>query len=109
MDVRVPWVGASGILGRCSRRSSTSSIHGVVSPAPLVHLCTSQDAPGRPARWASTRATSTPRITRHVALRWARSEEPTSELQSLMRIPYAVLCLKKKKLQATHILHTHTS
>src|SRR3546814_5689028 len=27
----------------------------------------------------------------------ARSEEHTSELQSLMRIPYAVLCLKKKK------------
>src|SRR3546814_7688873 len=27
----------------------------------------------------------------------ARSEEHTSELQSLMRSPYAVLCLKKKK------------
>src|SRR3546814_1769896 len=29
----------------------------------------------------------------------ARSEEHTSELQSLMRISYAVLCLKKKKTQ----------
>src|SRR3546814_8399154 len=29
----------------------------------------------------------------------ARSEEHTSELQSLMRISYAVLCLKKKKRQ----------
>src|SRR3546814_7459796 len=28
-----------------------------------------------------------------------RSEEHTSELQSLMRIPYAVLCFKKKKPQ----------
>src|SRR3546814_10749325 len=28
----------------------------------------------------------------------ARSEEHTSELQSLMRISYAVLCLKKKKI-----------
>src|SRR3546814_10521812 len=28
-----------------------------------------------------------------------RSEEHTSELQSLMRISYAVLCLKKKKEQ----------
>src|SRR3546814_7626471 len=27
----------------------------------------------------------------------ARSEEPTSELQSLMRISYAAFCLKKKK------------
>src|SRR3546814_4345263 len=29
-----------------------------------------------------------------------RSEEHTSELQSLMRISYAVFCLKKKKTQA---------
>src|SRR3546814_13804985 len=29
----------------------------------------------------------------------ARSEEHTSELQSLMRISYAVFCLKKKKIQ----------
>src|SRR3546814_9382773 len=31
------------------------------------------------------------------ARRLARSEEHTSELQSLMRISYAVFCLKKKK------------
>src|SRR3546814_1851063 len=33
------------------------------------------------------------------ALREMRSEEHTSELQSLMRISYAVFCLKKKKNQ----------
>src|SRR3546814_1301842 len=33
---------------------------------------------------------------RHSAL--IRSEEHTSELQSLMRISYAVFCLKKKKI-----------
>src|SRR3546814_7847987 len=33
----------------------------------------------------------------------ARSEEHTSELQSLMRISYAVFCLKKKKKNHTHI------
>src|SRR3546814_19530336 len=32
-----------------------------------------------------------------VVLRDIRSEEHTSELQSLMRISYAVFCLKKKK------------
>src|SRR3546814_2713676 len=45
----------------------------------------------------------------------ARSEEHTSELQSLMRISYAVFCLKKKKttnIQAysksiSPITHTH--
>src|SRR3546814_6491535 len=31
---------------------------------------------------------------------WLRSEEHTSELQSLMRISYAVFCLKKKKKTA---------
>src|SRR3546814_4137710 len=31
-----------------------------------------------------------------------RSEEHTSELQSLMRISYAVFCLKKKKQQHHH-------
>src|SRR3546814_8630405 len=32
-----------------------------------------------------------------------RSEEHTSELQSLMRISYAVFCLKKKKKKIYHI------
>src|SRR3546814_8944548 len=43
----------------------------------------------------------------------ARSEEHTSELQSLMRISYAVFCLKKKTVphQAAHThspQHKHT-
>src|SRR3546814_1555188 len=33
-----------------------------------------------------------------------RSEEHTSELQSLMRISYAVFCLKKKKIDTTYNL-----
>src|SRR3546814_7918085 len=36
------------------------------------------------------------------ALRRGRSEEHTSELQSLMRISYAVFCLKKKKKRNKH-------
>src|SRR3546814_3653672 len=31
-----------------------------------------------------------------------RSDEHTSELQSLMRISYAVFCLKKKKINISH-------
>src|SRR3546814_4426260 len=34
-------------------------------------------------------------------VRWTRSEEHTSELQSLMRISYAVFCLKKKNKKQT--------
>src|SRR3546814_18504545 len=40
------------------------------------------------------------------ATRWPhgmRSEEHTSELQSLMRISYAVFCLKKKKITITKL------
>src|SRR3546814_9651648 len=35
-----------------------------------------------------------------------RSEEHTSELQSLMRISYAVFCLKKKTNESTYIDYT---
>src|SRR3546814_5518557 len=37
-----------------------------------------------------------PQISRALAFPLFRSEEHTSELQSLMRISYAVFCLKKK-------------
>src|SRR3546814_5323842 len=45
------------------------------------------------------------RLTVANALNKARSEEHTSELQSLMRISYAVFCLKKKKKKTK--LHTN--
>src|SRR3546814_6412164 len=39
-----------------------------------------------------------------------RSEEHTSELQSLMRISYAVFCLKKKKKKLTKPnIHNHST
>src|SRR3546814_5431786 len=38
--------------------------------------------------------------------RASRSEEHTSELQSLMRISYAVFCLKKNIKNDTHITQT---
>src|SRR3546814_9663684 len=42
-------------------------------------------------------------------LYYGRSEEHTSELQSLMRISYAVFCLKKKIPIKTHDSSTHTA
>src|SRR3546814_3632139 len=56
------------------------------------------------ARREKIRPSSCPALPNDLALaflRRARSEEHTSELQSLMRISYAVFCLKKKK---KHIL-----
>src|SRR3546814_5723018 len=45
--------------------------------------------------------------TQDLASQW-RSEEHTSELQSLMRISYAVFCLKKKKKKPRYKTHNHT-
>src|SRR3546814_6865663 len=45
------------------------------------------------------------RYTASAAIDRKRSEEHTSELQSLMRNSYAVFCLKKKKNK--HIIKTH--
>src|SRR3546814_9809709 len=54
------------------------------------------DGADHPGRRASRRSAS-----------GARSEEHTSELQSLMRISYAVFCLKKKNKTTTqHNTHT---
>src|SRR3546814_4198727 len=44
-------------------------------------------------------------VAQRAILYFQRSEEHTSELQSLMRISYAVFCLKKKKTN-THRLNT---
>src|SRR3546814_4289800 len=60
----------------------------------------------RPSAWADRLMALSVRFVGLV-----RSEEHTSELQSLMRISYAVFCLKKKKLitcRSTHQLNTHT-
>src|SRR3546814_2410998 len=43
----------------------------------------------------------------HIHETGKRSEEHTSELQSLMRISYAVLCLKKKKDNKTINRHQY--
>src|SRR3546814_10459259 len=54
------------------------------------------------------------RLAARTARSWARTafnrpEEHTSELQSLMRISYAVFCLKKKKLKHRNIQENQTS
>src|SRR3546814_3960954 len=63
---------------------------------------------GGGARGDLPRARHAPPRSRHRArTALARSEEHTSELQSLMRISYAVFCLKKKKTQHTENIITN--
>src|SRR3546814_2230128 len=45
------------------------------------------------------RVAKTPAVASYAPAPAMRSEEHTSELQSLMRISYAVFCLKKKKIK----------
>src|SRR3546814_6894441 len=45
-------------------------------------------------------------VGQHVVSEGDKSEEHTSELQSLMRISYAVFCLKKKKHNLKKCKHT---
>src|SRR3546814_8225381 len=69
------------------------------SPSSPLLVCSSPPAQ-RPKRPTSKRATG------------CRSEEHTSELQSLMRISYAVFCLKKKQRylnkNTTHVYRINT-
>src|SRR3546814_10539049 len=64
---------------------------------PMVHDCRAGDAP-QPAERAADHPGNAGTLS-------GRSEEHTSELQSLMRISYAVFCLKKKK----HLHNNHPS
>src|SRR3546814_2622706 len=64
------------------------------------------DARCRAARRGVGRAGGADRRGAEAGADRARSEEHTSELQSLMRISYAVFCLKKKKKSVRSPLHT---
>src|SRR3546814_10869832 len=62
-----------------------------------IAIRTASDAGTPPAAGEGPQADAFMAIARQVSAgSCARSEEHTSELQSLMRISYAVLCLKKK-------------
>src|SRR3546814_1665371 len=60
-------------------------------PRPSACLSHASSAAGRRGQWQNH------------GCRLCRSEEHTSELQSLMRISYAVFCLKKKKPKCENI------
>src|SRR3546814_2265502 len=88
----MPAPGLSGLPGETSHHTSSRSSASIA--ARLIARCPEcaglNDPPSRPMRrFTVLRASS--------CARDRRSEEHTSELQSLMRISYAVFCLKKKK------------
>src|SRR3546814_2119901 len=77
---------------RAARVASPSLLFAASRP---LYSMKGRSAPGSPD-WLSDRVALRP--SRRGCRAWPkRSEEHTSELQSLMRISYAVFCLKKKK------------
>src|SRR3546814_5702510 len=83
------WVALSG------RRHGTGRLRPGEPPAgTLTRARTAAPTPAAATASASDRAAG-------------RSEEHTSELQSLMRISYAVFCLKKNKQNTIHHKHKH--
>src|SRR3546814_5352382 len=67
------------------------------SPPMTVHPAFPVDGAPAPAASAPLTVRVVDPLSLSDELAAARSEEHTSELQSLMRISYAVFCLKKKK------------
>src|SRR3546814_2540665 len=74
--------------GRPPRRRCTPGT--VIASAPLIS--------GSSSLIARERAVASGVAAPGKGRSWQRSEEHTSELQSLMRISYAVFCLKKKNI-----------
>src|SRR3546814_9651578 len=65
--------------------------------AVLFHLKHQRDQPDNTEAHVQTMGADQGKERRQEATTLRRSEEHTSELQSLMRISYAVFCLKKQK------------
>src|SRR3546814_7053652 len=69
----------------------------------LFRSIPSPEYEGDPANGIETWARRDPVANDQWLIRGRRSEEHTSELQSLMRISYAVFCLKKKNEKTKHM------
>src|SRR3546814_5617925 len=90
---------------RCSRRQMPGELFMAAMAAPLAESYHSVRGPSRRHPASQRRRTREnagggfkARVTPTLSVERHRSEEHTSELQSLMRISYAVFCLKKKKI-----------
>src|SRR3546814_3693998 len=96
------WAGPTRALARRRRRNTRRQmgqgigmfVQAILRAAQLRGDEAATICDGRTRSWSE----SADRTARPAAA-LARSEEPTSELQALMRISYAVFCLKKKRYE----------
>src|SRR3546814_2472392 len=85
---------------RCAHGQLASSRAVLTNTAPIAPRAITSRSFSRQEEWNARRSLSK----RSGAPSKRRSEEHTSELQSLMRISYAVLCLKKKNKNQDQLL-----
>src|SRR3546814_10019844 len=84
--------GSNNLIG-----DTTTRPYSVKQTDPLAHLTTPPDGPSQPYDKNTPMLQPGTYSDMQIKANHTRSEEHTSELQSLMRISYAVFCLKKKK------------
>src|SRR3546814_4062261 len=84
------------------RASATDHSRGIARSATTTRTHPDNSEGGLGGRWAQRR-----RGRQRRCIEQTRSEEHTSELQSLMRISYAVFCLKTKN-KNIHITHNQS-
>src|SRR3546814_1828651 len=104
--VRMRAISLSGVRDVCRTRLDWVSIR-VRGASGLVASASADTEPASMLVWVTLSSTRVPSVKwpsgacdteASSCPAWNRSEEHTSELQSLMRISYAVLCLKTKIL-----------
>src|SRR3546814_4216647 len=104
------------MIRRPPRSTRTDTLFPYTTLFRSTRTCSSTSASARSSDAGAASSSPSRRAIRKQAAR--RSEEHTSELQSLMRISYAVFCLKKKNntQQQSHLhttrqilRHTHTT
>src|SRR3546814_5261596 len=83
---------------------AADAVRAVFSKGGACYDCHTIIPPAAGDGWRVTPVHQTPRF-----LDKGRSEEHTSELQSLMRISYAVFCLKNKNADTQYPVTQHTS
>src|SRR3546814_4373069 len=98
-----------GERSRCNNRSHCHALRQASrrhSAPPIPGLCMAATRRPTQVHDPDAATSSATRARSSASPNGSRSEEHTSELQSLMRISYAVFCLKKKK-NNTQNYYTH--
>src|SRR3546814_3233235 len=108
-DTLVPYRRSSDLATPRWSDKGPACVRGCACPAALVPVRVLPPGRARPGRDPACRAEGAAHAVPDIRLRPRhRSEEHTSELQSLMRTSYAVFCLKKNNMTTTTHRPHHT-